>query len=980
VAKSSLKKNKKPVADNNLHPVVAIGASSGGLQALSELLEHLPPDLGMTYVIIQHLSPDHESILPELLARKTNMKVHTVGNGLHIEPDNIYVIPPNTYMSIVDSILTLSERVKSHGSYHAIDFFLTSLAPIYQAKAIAVILSGSGTDGTIGVQAIKENGGLVFAQDETAGFSGMPKTASESGFTDFVLPCKRIAEELMVIAKNPDGIFTINESAGSHESELKKIHHLLLNAKGVNFSYYKQTTINRRILRRMALGRFKTIAEYTKFLGENSKELDVLYKDLLINVTSFFREPNVYEALSKKIFPALFKNRKPNDIIRVWTPACATGEEAYSLAICIFEYLKDKALSTSIQIFGTDLNDTAIDKARSGLYRQSALENLSPQRLNKFFQKADGQYQVIKAIRDMCIFATHNLLQDPPFSRMDLISCQNVLIYLESNPQKKILESFHYSLKPAGYLLLGRSETIGNSTELFGQEDKDLRIYSKKQTSPGSTLFDFSVRPATAAQAIKQRLATDTPTDIDIEKETDRLLLSRYVPASVVVNKDLQILRFHGATSNYLQPSSGRASLHLLKMVKDDLVLDLKGLISKAQKEGVPVKKSGILLSQNDSEKLINIEIAPVKSGPRDFYYLVVFREEPVIIETKSRGKHHNIKAISKKERTDQLEHQLTEAREYMKTMSEEFEATREELQSANEEILSSNEELQSINEEMETSKEELQSTNEELVTINDELQHRNRDLKEMNDYMQAIVETMNEPLAVLNMDMRVLSANKAFYKIFRTNADHTEGNGFFEMENGQWNIPGLRDKLSEIIHKEISFENFEKTYTFPVIGEKTLLFNAMRMQEENNKNRKILLAIQDVTEQKNAVRDLRENEERLRLLLENSFDITMILSKEGRIVYQSDSLERSLGYQPMQTVNKNIFELEMTPPDNRDQQQELFLKALGSSANVTGHVKMRHSDQSVKIMQVVLRNRLDQPGIQGIIANYQDITDSVSQ
>ncbi|HEX7847332.1 MAG TPA: chemotaxis protein CheB, partial [Chitinophagaceae bacterium] len=348
-----------------LHPLVAIGASSGGLQALSELLENLPSDLGMVYVIIQHLSPNHESILPELLSKKTTMPVHQVKNGVRIDANNIYVIPPNTFMSVIDGMLVLSERVRTNTGYHSIDFFLNALAPVYQTKAVAIILSGSGTDGTVGIQAVKAYGGVTFAQDESAAFSGMPKTASDSGFTDFVLPCKRIAEELASFAKSPQGIFTLNELAEANESSLKKIQIVLHNKKGVDFSYYKQTTVHRRIMRRMALNKFQDLNDYNKYLRENANEVDLLYKDLLINVTSFFRDPAVYQALIKKIFPALLKNRKESDILRIWVPACANGEESYSLAICLFDYLKAKSLTIPVQIFGTDLNETAIERART---------------------------------------------------------------------------------------------------------------------------------------------------------------------------------------------------------------------------------------------------------------------------------------------------------------------------------------------------------------------------------------------------------------------------------------------------------------------------------------------------------------------------------------------------------------------------------------------------------------------------------------
>ncbi len=850
--------NKQSSAEElkKLHPVVAIGASAGGLKALNELLEHLGEDLGMTYVIIQHLSPTHESILPELLEKKTTMKVHKVENGVKIEKNNVYVIPPNTFMSIVDSKLTLSTRIKSDGVYHSIDFFLNTLAQVYQTKAIAIILSGSGTDGVAGIQEIKANGGITFAQDESAAFLSMPKTAADSGFVDFVLPCKGIAKELSAIVKTSLGVLTANDTAEINISEIKKIQALLHAKKGVEFGYYKQTTVNRRIQRRMAINKYNNLADYTKFIKENSAELELLYKDLLINVTSFFRDPNIYEALTTKIFPEILKNRKDNDLIRIWTPACASGEEAYSIAICLYDYLQNKALSTPIQIFGTDLNETVIEKARTGIYAKGLLENVSKERLDHYFIKIDGHYQIIKPIRDLCVFATHNLLKDPPFSRMDLISCQNVMIYLETNPQKKILQAFHYALKPTGYLLLGKSETIGNSTELFNQADKDLKIYAKNLV-PLNTGFDFSVQqPFSYRQYSESKSYADTDPDIDVEKETGKLLLSRYVPSSVVINKDFQILHFHGDVSNYLHPSAGKASLHLLKMIKDELVFEIKGLINRAKKEEQTVKKDNITLIRNNVSKEITIEVVPMKSPVHDFYYLIIFKEEE--IKTQHAQAAPVEESTLKDDHINKLEMEITEAREYMKNMSEEFEATREELQSANEEVLSSNEELQSINEELETSKEELQSINEELTTINDELQHRNSDLKESGEYANAIVETIREPLVVLNTDMRIRSVNRAFCEVFKTNAAVTDGNYFFEIENGQWNLPDLKMKLIEIIDKGKSFENFEITGKFPLLGEKTLKFNAMRM-EQANKTQRILVVIEDTSEQAKAIRKLKE-------------------------------------------------------------------------------------------------------------------------
>ncbi|WP_247233422.1 chemotaxis protein CheB [Telluribacter sp. SYSU D00476] len=905
-------KQNREVAPPRPFPVAAIGASAGGLEAISELLEHLPPDTGIAFVIIQHLSPTHESVLPELLANKTTMPVHKVTNRMRVEPNHVYVIPPNTFMSIMDGHLTLSEREKtSQGGYHSIDFFFSALAPVYQNKAIGIVLSGTASDGTAGLRAIKAEGGITFAQDGTARFQGMPQSAIDSGHVDYILPPRQIARELAALIKIPYAVKKPEELLRGHESELRKIQLLLFNKYGVDFSLYKQTTIQRRILRRMALNRFEHLGDYTRLLLEKSAEVELLYQDLLINVTSFFREPDVFQALGKKVFLAIMKDRKTLDPIRIWIPACSTGEEAYSFAICLFEYLSSKSITTPFQIFATDLDAEAIDKARAGIYPKNVLQSISPQRLKRFFTPTAGGYQVIKALRDTCIFATHNLLKDPPFSRIDLISCQNVLIYIEQNPQKKILQAFHYALKPSGFLLLGRSETIGSSTDLFAQVEQDLKIYKKKEAE--TTLnFDFTARPVPGIIDIdfdRGRPALEPP-EVDVEKEADKLLLARYVPGSVLVNKDLHIIRFHGDTHKYLHPAAGKASFHLMKMVRDELILELRGLIQRARKDGQTVKKEGIPFIVYDQVHEVNLEVVPIKAPAKEPCFLVLFREtydiKPVQVPATARQK---TRKDAKDRRIEILELELREAREQMKSMSEEFEATREELQSANEEVLSSNEELQSINEEIETSKEEMQSTNEELITINEELYQRNIELKEAGEYREAIVETIREPLVVLTSDLRIKTANRAFYADFRVSAKETEGNFFFEIGNRQWDIPGLRKQLTEIIARNKSFDDFEVTHVFSHIGEKTLLISAMRMGQEGDRKNKILLVIEDITDRKRAEEALLRSHRLNTTILNSIHDIFVSVDNHWNLMYINKRAEEFLGKGSPNLLGKNLWE-----------------------------------------------------------------------
>ena len=982
---SRKKRAKSKTTSKALFPVVAIGASAGGIEAISALLESLSPKLGMAYIIIQHLSPDHESILPELLERKTRMPVRQVETNMQLLPDNVYVIPPKAYIGIADGKLKLLPRAKNDVGFHSIDFFLNALAFAYKERAIAIILSGSASDGTIGIQAIKAEGGVTFAQDESAKFRSMPESASDSGFIDFVLPPAAIAKHLETL---PKIVYSLASAAKGpetniNETHLRKIFFLLHDQRNVDFSQYKSTTINRRIVRRMLFNKLFKPEQYIKLLQENPGELELLYRDLLINVTSFFRDPGAFSMLAKKIFPALAKGRKPNDPIRIWVPACSSGEEAYSIAICLFEFLKEKAATTSIPIFATDLNEAAVGKARQGIYTKGSLENVSPRRLKKFFVKTDRGFEIIKPIREVCVFAVHDLLKDPSFSKMDLISCQNVMIYLETSSQKKILESFHYALKSSGYLLLGRSETIGSTSELFIQKGRDHKVYVKKNIGLNSS-FDLSVRNYDPPEISKvnKKLSTQQSLDAKVEKETEKLLLSRYVPASIVVDKDMQIKRFLGTASHYLQPASGKANLHLLKMVRDDLIFDLQNLVYRAKKESKPVKKEGIIVSENGYSKELNLEVVPLKPSSRESHFLILFKE--VTISSTDPQRYHGQKPVEGRKNKDskdqhivKLEQQLHESKEQIRTMSEEFEAASEELQSANEEVLSSNEELQSINEELETSKEELQSTNEELTTINEELQTRYGELQEANEYAHAIIETLHEPLIILGSDLRIKTTNKAFYKTFQTTPDETLGRYIYDIGNEQWNIPDLTDQLKLVQSKNIGLNDFKVARNFPVIGRKVVLLNAQKLVVKAGKESLILLAMEDITDRSVADEKLRASEERFRLLVQNAFDIITILTKDGVITYESGSVKRLLGYDPDERVGKNIFRDTIVHPEDLEKKISAFREAV-TKANelVRTEFRLKHKDGSYRDIEAFYLNLLDDPHIEGIVANYHDITE----
>jgi two-component system, chemotaxis family, CheB/CheR fusion protein len=960
-------------------PIVGIGGSAGGLEAVSALLQNLAPNLGMAYVYIQHLSPTHESFLAEILQRKTAMPVHTVKDNIPVKQDNIYVIPPKHFVTITDGKLKLQEQ-KGGNMLHSIDRFLASLAPIYQQNAIGILLSGTGTDGSLGLMSIKAEGGVTFAQDDSAQYMAMPHHAVEMGCVDFVMPPEKIAKELASLIQQPYAVTTQNDFFRGNKTELNKIHHIMKSSRGVDFSHYKQSTIHRRILRRMALNKMVDLQDYAALLNNNKSEADALYQDLLITVTNFFREPEMFKALTEKILPVIFKNRSANDPVRIWIPGCATGEEAVSIAIAILEFLGEKVITTQVQIFATDLNEKAIEKARRGIYLKSALQNVSAQRLRKFFVKVDGKYQVVKPIRTMCIFAPHNLLRDPPFSRMDLISCQNVLIYLESPAQNRIMHAFHYALKPTGFLLLGKSETIGGATDLFEPIAKQHKIYTKRQTAVYHHL-DFIIHDFPAADIQVQdngnRIQRARGKE-DLEKETDKLLLSRYVPASVLVNKDLEILRFRGTTSRYLEPTSGKASLHLLKMVREELSFDLRGVIHRAKKEGRSVRKEVVLIETNGGTREISIEVVPIKDGFKETFYLVIFKEnEPIPLPTASFSPATKKPKASEATKIASLEDQLKESKATIRIITEEFESSKEELQAANEEVLSSNEELQSINEELETSREELQSTNEELTTINEELQVRNEELKEASDYSKTIIETTHESLLMLTADLRVKSANKGFYQTFQTTPEETEEHFFYELGKHHWDIADLRKQLKMVQTREIPFAGFEVTTDFANIGRKTMLLNAQKFPRKEGSDPLILLAIQDITERKHIEEELRTNEERFRLLVQNSSDIITVFDENGTIKYESDAVESVLGYKAQERIGKNVSTDTVVHPDDRKTKLALLQNSIQRpEENISGEFRMRHKNGKYKTVEGIFRNCLDDSRINGIIATYRDVTD----
>ncbi|WP_295716227.1 CheR family methyltransferase [Mucilaginibacter sp.] len=864
-------------------PVVGIGASAGGLDAVKAFLKALPAKSGMAYVFIQHLSPDHDSILPEILQKVTPFPVQQITDNVHLEQDHLYIIPSNKVVTAIDGVLKLTPIEKKHVKSNTIDLFFSSLGMIHQSYAVGIILSGALTDGTLGLQVIKSYGGLTFAQDEgSAEFDSMPKSAIKAGVVDFVLPPQKIAEQLISM-NHPfhtdySGLEIADTIPEQDNETFKQILTVLRVRRGVDFTYYKQSTLKRRIIRRMALNKLEQPSNYLSFLRENKNEQDALYNDMLISVTHFFRDTQSFEVLCSDILPALLSKKTGGDSIRIWIAGCATGEEAYSMAICLQEQLGDKAAAMKIQIFATDISETAIAKARTGIYRQAELEGVSLSRLQQFFVKQDGTYQVSKTIRDMCVFANHNLLKDPPFSKIDLVSCRNVMIYLEPVLQKRALSTFHYALNENGYLMLGKSETIGTNTDIFKVANSAEKIYTRK----GPIGRFMAVNSPGREQSFREidKSVQKESTDKDVFKVADETMLVSFMPASVLINDKFDIIQFRGPTETWLVPPMGKPSFNLLKMAREGLSFELRNILHVAKKTALPAHKFAVFFKVNNLQHFVNLQAIPLKDTFEP-YYLIVFQN------ASSTGIQHvpdevnpgraSVTYDESDLRIEQLEKELIQARADMRAITEEQETANEELQSANEELLSGSEELQSLNEELETSKEELQSTNEEIMIVNKELLDRNDQLNNARMYTEGIVKTIRDPLLILDSDLRIKRATSGFYQKFRFTEKQTEGYYLYELGNHQWDIPELRELLENILPEKKELEDFEVEQVFPTIGKRFMCLNARQIDNVNGEQL-ILLAIEDITDKRKieqglveVERLLNESKERLKFAVDSA-------------------------------------------------------------------------------------------------------------
>ncbi len=759
------------MSDSDAQPakflVIGIGASAGGLEAFQRFFSNLPSEPGMAFVLVQHLDPNHESIMPELLAKHTSMPVQSVVDETPVQPDHVYVIPPNATLTIEAAVLRIQTPLEARGHRTPIDNFFRSLAEDQGETAVCIILSGTGSDGTLGLRAVKEHGGLTIAQSsESAKYDSMPRSAIQTGLVDHVLPVEAIPAVLLDYNRHigdlreHKGLEGIREEAADN---LGTICSLLRRRTGHDFVHYKRSTIVRRIQRRMQVLQLDSVPTYVGRLQRDPEEIDQLFKDLLIGVTHFFREPDAFKALSRKIITGLDTEHRDKQSIRIWVPGCATGEEVYSLAILFMETYGALPQRIPIQIFATDIDDEALSVARHGRYPEAIAAQVTPERLSRFFTKQGSMYQVNKELRDFCIFSTHNLIKDPPFSRLDLISCRNLLIYLELELQQRLIPLFHYALRENGYLFLGSAETVAGHGELFKTIDKKHRLYQAKATLRRQPV-DFPLMDLTAQRQLT--IGAGRPKDFvrGLIDPMQQLILDHFMPASTIINEDGEVLYFAGPTNRFIGPHEGIPTLNLVELVHKSLRLDLRTAIHKAVKTGARFVRPDLEVPTPQGLQRIHLVVQPLtkeSSGP----FAVVFQEVGLPMDPATT--HPRPPDAASDTYVQHLEHELRATREHLQTTVEELETSNEELKSSNEELLSMNEELQSSNEELHTSKEELQSINEELQTVNSELQHKIDELDASNSDLENLFSSTQIATIFLDRDLRIKKYTPTAAEVF---------------------------------------------------------------------------------------------------------------------------------------------------------------------------------------------------------------------
>lgn len=915
--KSAISPKERAVdSHTDLFPIVGIGASAGGLEAFEQFLANVPENSGMAYVVIQHLDPTQKGMLPELLQRVSKIPVFQVKDRTTVKPNCVYVIPPNKSMSILKGVLYLFKPIETRGLRLPIDFFFRSLALDQKDRSIAVILSGMGSDGSIGLHAIKENNGIVMVQDPTtAKFDSMPRNAIDSVMTDIVATAGELPTKLFDLVKHIPTLKSDSEIEIKDKSALEKVIILLRTHTGNDFSLYKKNTLYRRIERRMGIHKIDRITSYVHFLQENQAEVNILFKELLIGVTNFFRDMAVWEKLKETILPDILASIKDGSTLRAWIPGCSTGEEAYSLAMVFKEALEkvNKHGGISLQIFATDLDESAVETARKGLFPANIATDVSQSRLNRFFIKTEDGYRINTEIRDMIVFAQHNIIMHPPFTKIDILTCRNLLIYLDSELQKKLIGLFYYSLNPDGIMLLGSSETLGTQSPIFTTIDSKLKIYKRSNTTLIPELFDF---PSSFSRAKMSNTENQMPVKLpeNIQTPAEQLLLQQFSPPAVLVNENGDIIYISGRTGKYLEPAVGKANLNIFAMLREGLRNELPLAFRKVLTNKSREVLHHIKVGSNGSSQTLDVTIQWIEK-PESLrgMVMVVFTDVHEIYSSKP-GIGRNAMASIKQ---SELEKELQHTREAMQSTLEEMQTSQEELKSTNEELQSTNEELQSTNEELTTSKEEMQSLNEELQTVNAELQSKVDEFSRVNNDMKNLLNSTDIATLFLDKELNIRRFTNQTTKIFK----------LIKSDIGR----PFTDQVSDLDYPELADDALEVLRTLVFIQKQIstkdgrwFSIRIMPYRTYDDRIDGLVITFINISDLKQMEVKLLEAEKLNRLLLNSVSDVIIKLSPELEVLEFNTGAELFFGKKKEEVTDQNFIRLFIPEPKQKMVENEM--------------------------------------------------------
>ncbi len=948
---------KKSSKDKNF-PMVGLGASAGGLEALELFFSNVPANSGMAYMVVQHLDPNHKGMLPELLQRNTRMKVVQVEDRMIVKPNCVYVIPPNTSMSIEKGRLRLSDPAEAHGMRLPIDFFFRSLAEDQRERSIGVILSGMGSDGTAGISAIKEKNGIVMVQDPaTAKYDSMPRSAINSLPVDIIAPAGMLPPRLIEYLKQVTNYEADPNKEIKEKSALDQIIILLSRYTGNDFSMYKKNTLYRRIERRMGVYKIEKISDYVSFLQKNPKEVDILFKELMIGVTNFFRDYKVWNHLRDTVIPDIIQNLQPGSILRAWVPGCSTGEEAYSLAIVFKEVIEsvNPHGGFSLQVFATDLNRDAIETARKGVFKKRIEDDVTAERLNRFFLKSDEGYFIKTEIRESVVFAQHNVIMHPPFTRIDFLSCRNLLIYLEPQMQQKLIGLFSYCLNPDGIMLLGNSEDLGTQSRLFLPLEGKLKIFKRVIDAPASKLFDFpNVFPN--RQMIQHEKSNPIDTSGNIQRLADQLLMNHSPLAGVLVNETGDIIYISGRTGKYLEPAIGKANMNIFAMLREGLHHEFPVAFRKAILNKQTVVLNNIKVVNNSVSYLLNVTIIWIdKPQPLNGLIMIIFKD--VVMKPEAKPTVMNDKKSLPPLRQSELEKELKETREKMNAMAEEMQTSQEELQTTNEELQSTNEELQSANEELTSSKEEMQSLNEEMQTLNSELQTKVDDFTSVSVDMKNLLNSTDIATLFLDNDLnirRFTNQTTKIFKLIKTDLGRPITDLVTDLE-----YPDLVPDISKVIKSQAFIQK-----PVPTKDGRWFSVRIMPYRTINDKVDGVVITFFNISDLKQVELKLQETDQMNRMLLDSYSEAVIKLTPSWEIVGFNAVAEKFFDTKRKDAVNQNFIQIFIPKSQQKKYEKELKKILTGSNEGIFEMTVIAAGGKTIRVKWsvFVLLNTLNKP------------------